>query len=84
MTKLECVTREDYLADTVRRVSAAHKATKSGNLRGGFGVVAEKYGILTNQLRAFLTGDANPHSKMLEHDGLEPVTVYVRKGGRHG
>lgn len=84
MTKLECVTREDYLAAVSARVSAAHTTRSTGSRRGGYGVVAKAYGINTNQLHAALTGTSNPHGKMLEHDGLEPVTVYVRKAVRHG
>jgi hypothetical protein len=79
-TKLECVTREDYLADVARRIEAAHTVSKSGGRRGGGRVIARHYGMLPQALANTLNGYVRPSRKMLEKDGLEAVMVFVRKG----
>lgn len=81
ITKLECVTREDYLAGIAARIEAAHTTSKTGGRRGGGRVIAREYGMQPQGLANTLNGYARPSKKMLEHDGLEPVTVYVQKSG---
>jgi len=79
---VKVVTREAFLEHLVGIVESNHTKSKNGSKRGGIRTTAGLYGVHPTEISNVLAGVLRPTKKLLEHEGLEAVTVYVRKEKR--
>lgn len=59
------------------RVESNHKSTKTGSLRGGIKTTAKEYGIPPQELSNVVYGYRKPTPRILKHEKLQAITVYV-------
>jgi hypothetical protein len=76
---VKVVTKEDYIDHLLGVVNSNHKSTATGIRRGGIRITAEQYGLPETEISNALNSGRNPSRRILAHDGLVPVTFYVRK-----
>lgn len=83
-SNIECVTATDLVEHLLGVVAKNHKKTRAGSMRGGVKEASKLYGIDPQELSNVVYGYRKPSPRILEAEGLEAVTVYVRKDQSQG
>lgn len=74
---IQVVTKEAFMEHLLGKVEGNHKVSKTGSTRGGIKATANLYGIAPQELSNVINGFQKPTPRILKHEKLQPITVYV-------